>query len=318
MGFKFELFWLPVSWRSSVFLHICTDWIAPILFSLTWIYFMILLGDRLAKTTDILLESSSSISAHYMIFYGVCALVMLISFLIPLLTPVVGVLAFASLTFRGLTSKVSWNELDPKTQKFVKTLTMLVNIPMLFCVILVVPELIGLSINFFTSFWDKWLDILYYVMKALGAALPVGNFILLYQNAVSEVEGRGKTSQKNTLGVTMIEIVIAGFLFFLQMVPIEFVNLLYYIGAIFWVLTLISNFIQGRNARKRSGKTAKAPQNPFTLIMYGIFWAATMIFGSDKFHYSEWVRYVVVGGAAFIFIIYFLLAFIGHPDLEEE
>jgi hypothetical protein len=317
LGFTFELAWLPFDWSyNSKIISISANWVAPILYCIGWIYFMLLLSKRFASTIELMGETSSTISAHYIIFYGVCALVMLISFLIPLFTPIVGVLSFSSMVFSALTSKVAYNELDAKTQKFVKTVTFIVDIPIIFCTILVVPELIGFSVDLFLGFWQNWLDPLYFLMKGLGVALPIGNFWLLYRNAIGEMEGRRKTSTKSNTDILFTEIVITVFLFILEWNGIDFVQVLYYGGFIFWVLSFIINFIQGRNSGS-FGNKGKTPQNPLSLVMYGVFWIATTIFGSDRFDFSDTIRKLVVGGAAFVFIVVFLLVFIGHPDLDD-
>ena len=316
--FDFKLAWLPFDWGyNSQIVSISANWISPILFCISWLYFIFLTGKRLASTIQLMGETSSVISAHYIIFYGVCAIVMLVSFLIPLLTPIVGVLAFSSLIFTLLTSKVNWDDLDDKTKKFVKFFTFFVNIPMIFCTILVVPELIGFSVEMFMGFWNNYLEYLYFIMKGLGVALPIGNFWLLYRNAIGETEGRRNSSVKSNTDILLVEIVITAFLFLLEYYNInpEFVEILYYAGMVFWILSFIANFVQGRNAGKSSSN--KLLQSPLSLIMFGVFWVATTIFGNDRFAFSDILRKIIVGGAAFVFIVVFFLVFIGHPDLDD-
>ncbi|UYP47082.1 hypothetical protein NEF87_003367 [Candidatus Lokiarchaeum ossiferum] len=315
--FDFKLEWLPFDWGyNSQIVSISANWISPILFCISWLYFLFLTGKRLASTIQLMGETSSVISAHYIIFYGVCAIVMLVSFLIPLLTPIVGVLAFSSLVFTLLTSKVNWDDLDDKTKKFVKFFTFFVNIPMIFCSILVVPELIGFSVDFFLNFWNGGgLEYLYFIMKGLGVALPIGNFMLLYRNAVGESEGRRSSSVKSNTDILFVEIVITGFLFLLEFYNIEFVQILYYGGMVFWILSFIANFVNSRNAGKSSSN--KLLQSPLSLIMFAVFWVATTIFGNDRFAFSDILRKIIVGGAAFVFIFVFFLVFIGHPDLDD-
>ena len=314
--FTFNLEWLPFDWSdNSQIVFISANYIAPILFCISWLYFIFLTGKRLASTIQLMGETSSVISAHYIIFYGVCAIVMLVSFLIPLLTPIVGVLAFSSLIFTVLTSKVNWDDLDAKTKKTVKILTVFVNIPMIFCTILVVPELIGLSVEFFMGFWNNYLEYLYFIMKGLGVALPIGNFWLLYRNAIGEMEGRRQSTVKSNTDILFTEIAIAGFLFLLEVFDVGFVEILYYAGMVFWILSFIANFVQSRSNKRSSNN--KLLQSPLSLIMFAVFWVATTIFGNEKFAFSDVLRKIIVGGAAFVFIVVFFLVFIGHPDLDD-
>ncbi len=314
LEFEFTLSWLP--FEASPFWFAIVDIVCPILFCGAWLYFMLLLGKRFASTIEIMGKTSSTISAHYIIFYGICAFVMLLSFLLSFFTPIVGVLAYASLMFKLLTSKVAWDDLDDKTRKFVKSISILASIPILICAILVFPELIGLSITFFKLFWLRWLDPLYNIIRALGVALPVGNFMLLYRNAIGQVEGRQTGAKRSHFDILVVEFAITGLLIALMYWEIEFVNVLLYVGLLFWVMTFFFNFIQGRNAGKRGGTSGVPPQSPLSLLLFGIFWGATMIFGSGNY-LSDMVRYVVVGGAAFVFVIAFIMIFIGHPELED-
>ncbi len=315
--FDFQLAWLPSDWGyNSQIVYISANWIAPIIFCIGWLYFLFLTGKRLSSTIELMGETSSSISAHYIIFYGICALVMLVSFLIPLFTPIVGILAFSSLIFTLLTSKVNWDDLDEKTKKFVKFFTFFVNIPIIFCSILVVPELIGFSVDIFLEFWNNYLEYLYYLMKGLGVALPIGNFWVLYRNAVSESDGSRRITAKSNTDIIFVEMVITAFLFLLEFYNIEFVEILYYSGMVFWILSFIANFVQGRNAGN-SASSKKKSQSPLSLIMFGVFWVATTIFGNDRFAFSDVLRKIIVGGAAFVFAVVFLLVFIAHPDIED-
>ncbi len=323
----FDLNWLPSDWGyNSKIIWTSANIVAPILYCVGWLYFNFLLAKRFASTIDLMQETSSMISAHYIIFYGICALAMLFSFLIPILTPIVAILAFSSLAFKLLTSKSSWEDMDDKKKRIVKVFTFIVDIPVIFCTILVIPEIIGNSVQYFLSFMNVMIEPLYTSIRALGVALPIGNFILLYQNATQSgnVGKRLDTSGKKNLNIAMVEVLIASFYIFMeynlepQSSGYQFFQYLYYIGIIFWILSFISNFIQGKNTRGTFNKDGGVPpQSPLSLIMYGIFWVATMVFGNKTYITADWIRYLVVSVGAFIFIAVFLLIFIAHPDIED-
>ncbi len=324
---EFILDWLPSDWGyNSKIIWTSANIVAPILYCVGWLYFNFLLAKRFASTIELMQETSSMISAHYILFYGVCALAMLVSFLIPILTPVVGILAFSSLAYNFLTKKVNWEDLDDKTKRFVKIVIFIVDIPVIFCTILVLPEIISISITFFLAFMDLMIEPLYVAIRSLGVALPIGNFILLYQNATQSgnVGKRLDVSGKKNLNIAMVEILIAACFIFLEynLDPLstgyQFFQYMYYVGIIFWILSFIANTVQGRNTKGTFNKESGVPpQSPLSLVMFGIFWVATMVFGNKSLVSANWVRYLVVSVGAFIFIAVFMLIFIGHPDIED-
>jgi len=294
--FDFPLAWLPYDWSTnSKTVVILVNYVAPILYCIMWLYFNILLANRFSQTIEIMQGTSSSISAHYLIFYGVNALVIMFAFLSPVITPVVGVLSSASLMFTILTSKVSWEELDEKTRKFVKTVSILSGIPVLFVSILVAPDLMVLAIDFFKNIWVKTVDPLFWLMKAFGVAIPIGHFMNLYRQGVREAEGKQYTQSR--LGIYITELFITAFLYFLESQGVEFVTYLYYVGVVFWVLSFIANVKIGKT------KEGKLIENPLGLILNLVFWIAWFVIGSDKIDPAyAWVKLALVILSAKYFI----------------
>ncbi|MHA1673489.1 MAG: hypothetical protein ACTSYI_07665 [Promethearchaeota archaeon] len=312
LSFDFSLDWLPSDWSyNSQTVWILVNIAAPIFYCIAWLYFNFLLGHRFARSLEIMAGSSSSISLHYIVFYGVNALVLLVAFLIPIFTPIVGVLAFSSMVFNLLTMKTSWDDMDEKKKKSVKTISILAAIPIVFVSIFVVPELIIHSIDFSKDFWAFFVDPLFWLVKAYGVSIPIGNFINLYKKGVAEVEG--KRYERNNLNIFFIELTITGFLFFLESQGVEFVTFLYYAGMFFWIISLFANLKAGRS---REGKLT---ENPIGLVLNGIFWVAWFIFGKRDLDPSlAWVKLALTIVSAVIFFSYFVIIFIGHPDLEDS
>ncbi len=324
---EFELGWLPSDWGyNSKIIWTSANIVAPILYCVGWLYFNILLAKRFASTIELMQKTSSMISAHYIIFYGICALAMLVSFLIPILTPIVGILAFSSLAFNLSTKNSNWEDFEDKKKRMIKIFIFIVDIPVIFCTILVIPEVVSISVSYFLEFMKIMIEPLYVAIRSLGVALPIGNFILLYQNATQSrnVGKRLDLSGKKNLNIAMIEILIAAFFIFMEyrLEPLstgyQFFQYLYYIGIIFWILSFFANSVQGRNTRGTFNKDPGVPpQSPLSLVMYGIFWVATMVFGNKTLITADWIRYLVVSVGGFIFIVIFLLIFMGHPDIED-
>ncbi|MHA1521090.1 MAG: hypothetical protein ACTSRK_12980 [Promethearchaeota archaeon] len=311
LSFDFPLLWLPSDWGyNSKIVWSLVNIVAPIFYCISWLYFNFLLGDRFARSLEIMAGSSASISMHYIVFYGVNALVLLMAFLIPIFTPIIGVLAFSSMVFKLLTMKTSWDDMDGKKQKSVKIFSILAAIPVIFVSIFVVPDLISLSIEFSKDFWAFFVDPLFWLVKAYGVSIPIGNFINLYKKGVAEVDG--KRYERDNISIFLIELTITGFLFFLESQGVEFVTFLYYAGMIFWIISLLANFKAGRS---KEGKTV---ENPIGLVLNGIFWVAWFIFGKQHLDPSlAWVKLALTILSAVIFFAYFVIIFISHPDLED-
>lgn len=311
LRFDFPLEWLPYDWSwNSRTVWIIVNVAAPIFYCVAWLYFNFLLGDRISKSLEIMQGTSSTVSTHYIIFYGINALVLLMAFLIPIFTPIVGVLSFSSMVFNVLTSKRNWEDLDEKTQKFVKAVAIIAAIPIIFVSIFVVPDLITLSIAFSKNFWEVVVDPLFWAVKAFGVAIPIGNFITLYRTGVAEVEG--KRYQQSKLDIVVIELVITGFLFFLEWQGVEFVTFLYYAGMVFWIISFIANLKAGRS------REGKLKQNPIGIILNAIFWIAWFIFGKQDLDPSlNWVKLALTIASAVVFFSAFLVIFIAHPDLDD-
>ena len=312
ISFDFPLAWLPSDWSyNSQTVNILVNIVTPIFYCISWLYFNFLMGNRFAKSLEIMQGSSSSISVHYIVFYGVNALVLSMAFLIPVFTPIIGVLSFSSMVFKLLTMKTSWDELDGKKRKSVKVISILAAIPVIFVSIFVVPDLIIQSIEFSKAFWSVAVDPLFWLVKAYGVSIPIGNFINLYKKGVAEVDH--KRYERNNLSIFFIELTITAFLFFLESQGVEFVTFLYYAGMLFWIISLIANLRAGRS---REGKLT---ENPMGLILNGIFWIAWFIFGKRDLDPSlNWVKLALTIVSAVIFFSYFVIIFIGHPDLDDS
>ncbi|MHA1562567.1 MAG: hypothetical protein ACTSPA_10625, partial [Promethearchaeota archaeon] len=194
----------------------------------------------------------------------------------------------------------------------------IVDIPVIFCTILVIPEVVSISVSYFLEFMELMIEPLYVAIRSLGVALPIGNFILLYQNATQSrnVGKRLDVSGKKNLNIALLEIFIAAFFIYMEynLIPTstgyQFFQYLYYIGIIFWILSFFANTVQGRNKKGTFNKEGVPPQSPLSLVMYGIFWVATMVFGNKTLVTADWIRYLVVSLGGFIFIV-------GHPDIED-
>ncbi|MEJ2249880.1 MAG: hypothetical protein P8Y97_09495, partial [Candidatus Lokiarchaeota archaeon] len=83
---------------------ILTFWIikiaTPTIFSVSWLFFLILFANRFSETIDSMDRTAGLIPLRLKIFYGINALFILLIFIFPIITPVIGILTFASFAWR--------------------------------------------------------------------------------------------------------------------------------------------------------------------------------------------------------------------------
>ena len=85
--------------------------LCPTVFSVSWLFFLILFADRFATTLDEIDRTISVVPSRLKFFYGVNAIYILFIFVFPLITPVLSVLSFASFAWRLTTfRKKRWEE----------------------------------------------------------------------------------------------------------------------------------------------------------------------------------------------------------------
>ena len=306
-AYNFQVAWLPISWQESSFIQALVKYVSPIIFCIAWIYLMVKLATLISDSIDLMVEKSSFISPHYLFFFGMNALVLFYIFLIPLITPIMSIIAYASMIFTLLTSKVDYESLDIKTRKAVKRITAVAVLPAIFCSILIIPESLEISIELWNEFWNNYVEDLFYFIKALGVALSIGAFVSIYKKGVAEAEtGRKVTEIEPTPGLYLGEILMVVFMVFLNYRDIDFVNLLYYLSPIFSGLTFVINIVKGRkNLDSNYG-------NPFGIFIWLMFMITILLFRRYPV-----LRFWTVLISAILFTIYFF-AFMNHPAHEEK
>lgn len=246
--------------------------VCPFIFSISWLFFLILFVNRFANTLDDFDRTISVVPSRLKFFYGINAVYILFIFIFPLITPVISILSFASMAWRLTTfRKKGWEE-DTKVSLITWIMMGAVSIIPLFCTVSVIPEFFILAYFLWNVLWLPLLPYLFIISYSLFTALAIGSFITLFYNSgVSEYEQFwvDSTKKKSMWNIKILEIILFGFFLFLDIGNYDIINLFYWTGFVLIIITSIVNFIQGK---------AKIKGFKSHLIGYLI---ATMFIGSN-------------------------------------
>ena len=133
--------------------------LCPIVFSVSWLFFLILFAERFSDTLDDIDRTISVVPSRLKFFYGVNAVYILFIFVFPFITPFVSVISFASFAWRLTTFKKERWEEDTKISTITRIFMVIFALLPLFCSIVVLPEYFVLT-DFLWN--DIWLPILPY------------------------------------------------------------------------------------------------------------------------------------------------------------
>ncbi|MFW9825312.1 MAG: hypothetical protein ACFFE4_20385, partial [Candidatus Thorarchaeota archaeon] len=154
--------------------------LCPSVFSISWLFFLILFADRFANTFDEFDKTISVVPSRLKFFYGINAIYILFIFIFPLITPVVSVLSFASFAWRLTTfRKKRWEE-DTKISKITWIMMGIASILPLFCAAIILPEYFVLANFLWNIIWVPNLDLLFTISYSLFTALAIGSLIILF------------------------------------------------------------------------------------------------------------------------------------------
>jgi hypothetical protein len=245
----FELAWIPDENIKFWLLKV----IIPIIFSVSWVYFLILFANRTAASIDMMDKTIGVVPLRLKFFYGLNAVFILLIFIYPLITPIFATISFASFGWRLSTMRVEdWSEKE-KTSTLTKVLIVLFCIPPVICGIIIVPEIYTLSYQLWSNVWIPMLEYIYIVSNSLCTALAFGSLIILFKTSgVSEYEQfYVKQNDKSFFrGVIAFEAFLTGFFLFLEWFQIGVVNLFYYAGFFIVLFVAVANLIKGKMQNK--------------------------------------------------------------------
>ena len=294
-----------------------TFWIikilCPLIFSISWIFFMILFATRISTTIESMDKTIAVVPIRLKVFYGTNALFILLIFVIPILTPLIAVLSFASFAWRLTTfKKETWD--DQKISFGTKFLIIVFIILPVFCSAIILPQYLVLAIFLWTDVWMPNLDYLFRISYAIYTALAFGSLLFLIANrGVSEYEQifEEPKSETSIWGIRVIELLLFVFFIFLEGFFTGFerfavLDLFYYVGFVIGILVAIINFINGKR------KNVSFKSHFFGYLIAAVFMGANLFIGNAE--WSLWVQMLTLFISAGVFTFVFIYTFL---TLEE-
>jgi len=279
--------------------------ISPLVFSASWLFFLILFANRFAKTMESFDDKISVVPSRLKFFYGINAVYILFIFVFPVVTPIISILSFASFAWRLATfRKENWEE-DTKVSTFTWAMMILVLVIPIFCTVSVIPEFFVLADFLWNDLWVPLLPYLFKISYSLFTALAIGSFILLFYNAgISEYEQFWvETSKKQRIwNIKILEIILFAFFLYLDLLEFDVISLFYIMGFIFIIITSFVNFIQGKS------KVKGFKSHLFGYLIAAVFIGSNVLFSTELI--SELLRVWSLIISAILYIIVFFYTFL--------
>ncbi|MFX1437771.1 MAG: hypothetical protein ACFFAA_11345 [Promethearchaeota archaeon] len=279
--------------------------ICPSIFSISWLFFLILFINRLANTLDDFDKVISVVPSRLKFFYGLNAVYIMAIFIFPAITPVISILSFASMAWRLTTfRKKVWEE-DTKVSIFTWIMMVLASIIPIFCTVSVIPEFFVLADFLWNDLWVPLLPYLFKISYSLFTALAIGSFILLFYNSgISEYEQLWVESSKKQRiwNIKILEIILFAFFLYLDLLEFDIISLFYIIGFVFIIITSIVNFFQGKS------KVKGFKSHLFGYLIAAVFIGSNVLFTTELI--SELLRVWSLLISAILYIIVFFYTFL--------
>jgi len=276
--------------------------LSPIVFSISWLYFIILFANRFANTMDSFDEKVSVVPSRLKFFYGINAVYILFIFVFPLITPVIAILSFASFAWRLTTfRKESWED-DSRTSFLTKFAMVLASIIPLFCTVSIIPVYLELPLFLWNSVWVFLIEYLYMISYSLFTALSIGSLIILFSNSgISEYEQLfADTNQKKSFThIKILEVFLFGFFLFLDYYKYPIIDLFYLSGLIIVIFTYFVNLIRGKS------KYGNFKSYFVGYLIAAIFIGSNVIIASDEFSGFLRIWSLLLSAILYIFVLFY-------------
>ena len=274
----------------------------PLVFSISWLFFLILFVNRIATTLDDFDKTISVVPSRLKFFYGINAIYILLIFIFPIITPIISILSFASFAWRLTTfKKADWDD-DTETSFITKSMMILFSIIPVFCAISVLPDFIRLAIFLWEVIWIPLLPYLFIISYSLFTSLSIGALIILfYTSGISEYEQMSLEPAKKQIlwNVKIIEIFLFGFFFFLDIANFPVIDFFYMIGFIIMIFISIVNFIRGK------AKVINFKSHFFGYLIAVVFIGSNVLFSTSLL--SEFLRIwsLILSAILYIFVFFY-------------
>ncbi|MHA1818862.1 MAG: hypothetical protein ACTSU2_03215 [Promethearchaeota archaeon] len=299
----FRMDWVPVEWR-DIILNI-TPWV----YTISWVFMLVLFANRIAGTFDIIDSNFSVIPNRLKIFYGINAIVVMIIFVFPLLTPVVGILAFASFGYRLGVIGHDWDKYD-YTPRIAYILAVIFSIIPLFISVAVIPDMLAFSEKLWAIYWLPLINPLYKFSMDLCTALTIGSLVILVKTGVTEYEQIESISHNKDLNLNWVkglEVLLFLLFIFMEWKKIEFIKAFYYAGFIIVIFITFVNFMRGRAIQKDFRSYS------FGYILTIILLGANTL-SLDQLGFGEMVKNISLIVSALMYIVLTIIVFLKYNE----
>ena len=276
--------------------------LCPTIFSVSWLFFLILFANRFANTMDSFDDKISVVPSRLKFFYGINAVYILFIFVFPLITPFISILSFASFAWRLTTfRKEGWDD-DSQTSLFTKIVMVIASLIPIFCTVSIIPEFLELPLFLWNNIWLEIIEYLFVISYSLFTALSIGSLIILFSNSgISEYEQlfADNKQKKSFANVKVLEVFLFGLFLFLDLYNFPIIDLIYTAGLVIVIFTYIVNMIRG-----------KSKYGSFKSYFVGYFIAAVFI-GSNVIltntEVSSFLRTwsLLISAILYIFILFY-------------
>ena len=276
--------------------------LTPIVYSVSWLFFLILFANRFANTMESFDDKISVVPSRLKFFYGINAVYILFIFVFPFITPVISVLSFASFAWRLTTfRKESWEE-DTETSLLTKVIMVLASVIPIFCTVSIIPEFLALPIFLWNNVWLYLIDYLFKISYSLFTALSIGSLIIMLSNSgISEYEQifTDTTQKKSFTNVKVIVVFLFGFFLFLDINEYPIVELIYTAGLVIVIFTFLINFIRGRS------KYGSFKSYFLGYLIAAVFIGSNVILTNEEF--SGFLRFssLLLSAILYIFVLFY-------------
>jgi hypothetical protein len=276
--------------------------LCPTIFSISWLFFLLLFAERFANTIDDFDRTISVVPSRLKFFYGINAIYILFIFIFPLITPLISVLSFASFAWRLTTfRKKRWEE-DTKISAFTWVMMGIAASLPIFCSVVVLPEYFVLADFLWNTIWLPNLDLLFTISYSLFTALAIGSLIYLFSNAgISEYEQIFiGTPQKDTYwNVKILEMFLFGVFVFLDLLNFSVIEFFYFAGFIIIIFTSLVNFFRGKSKYKAF------KSHIIGYLIAAVFIGSNVLFTTSVISEFLTIWSLVISAAIYIFVFFY-------------
>ena len=276
--------------------------LSPIVYSVSWLFFLILFANRFANTMESFDDKISVVPSRLKFFYGLNAVYILFIFVFPIITPVISILSFASFAWRLTTfRKESWEE-DTETSFLTKLVMVLASLIPIFCTVSIIPEFLELPVFLWNNVWLYLIEYLFKISYSLFTALSIGSLIILFSNSgISEYEQlfTDTTQKKSFVNVKVLVVFLFGFFLFLDLNNYPIVELIYTAGLVIVIFTYLINLIRGRS------KYGSFKSYFLGYLIAAVFIGSNVILTSEEISIFLRVWSLLISAILYIFVLFY-------------